>query len=175
MSQPGVSRRPTGGILFIVFLSLLWMSFTFPAPWGGQATAHDVDAGMTVPGGTIPPLLQARVTFVHAAPFATPPAATAVDVCDQAAQVVEGLNGIIFQQTETVFLDPGQYTWVVAKADSNCANTLVTLPVLDLPWSSHLLIVLTGDDVNYPIEAVVSTLEPGTGATQYFPLILFQE
>lgn len=89
--------------------------------------------------------------------------------------MVEGLDGIIFQQTETVFLAPGQYTWVVAEAGSNCANTLVALPVLDLPWSSHLLIVLTGDGVNYPIEAVVSTLERGRGAIQYFPLILFQE
>ncbi len=175
MLHPGRPQWFTGRFWVYSLLCLLLIGLAVPYALHGEAAATGVEAGMTVPGGTIPPPPQARVTFVHAAPFAAPPAATAVDVCNQSAEVVEGLAGIVYQQTESIVVSPGQVEWVIAEAGSACTNVLVTLPVLDLPWESHKLIVLTGDGVNYPLEVAISILEPGLASTLYFPIILFQQ
>jgi hypothetical protein len=171
-------RRFSGSDMVYVLGFLLLIGLASLHSWGGQASAQGSDADVIMPGGTVPgtvpPPLRARVTFVHAAPFTTPIEATAIDICDQADQVVDDLTGIVFQQSELLTLDPGTYNWSVASTGSNCEGVVLVLPTLRLENASHTLVVITGDGVNYPIDTIVTILDAG-GTTLYFPIMARQE
>ncbi|MBO9391433.1 MULTISPECIES: hypothetical protein [Caldilinea] len=152
---------------------LLVIGLAIVAPHGGNASAQGGPGAASPTIGTIPPPLLAKVTVLHAAPFDATPANTAVDVCDLNLQVVPGLNGIVYQETRTLQVEPGPKAWNVAAADGTCSNVLLSLPTLMLPPASHTLIAITGDGVNYPVESVIVTLEAG-GLILYAPLIANQ-
>lgn len=136
---------------------------------GIDTPANGIAPSGTLPG-TLPPQLVAKVTFVHAAPFASPASATAVDICDGQNQVVDELTGLVYQQSEDLYLDPGSYDWHVALTGSNCTNVVLALPELNLANTSETLVVITGNGNDYPIEALVVTLKAG-GSNMYFPII----
>ncbi|MFZ1771622.1 MAG: hypothetical protein WAU00_20600 [Caldilinea sp.] len=176
MLYPSQQRRLIGRSLVYVVGFLLFIGLASLQAWHGSAMAQGSDAGVAVGGttpgtipGTVPPPLRAQVTILHAAPFATPLAATAIDICDQADAVVDGLAGILFQQVAQVVLDPGTYDWHVATTGSNCGGVILVLPTLKLANASHTLVAITGDGVNYPVESVVTALDAG-GANLYLPL-----
>ncbi len=162
-------------IFVYVFGFLLVIGLAALSVWGTEVAAQATAAAPngTVPG-TLPEPLRARITFVHAAPFATPLEATAIDVCDQADQVVDAMTGLIFQQVELLVIDPGTHRWKAAMSGSSCANVVLELPELKLAPGSQTLVVITGDGVNYPIDSIVTTLNAG-GVTLYFPIIARQE
>lgn len=176
MFHPTQQRGLVGRSLMYVVGFLLFIGLASWQFWSGEAMAQASDAGLavgeTAPGtvpGTVPPRLRAQVTILHAAPFATPLAATAVDICDQTNAVVDGLTGLLFQQIAQVVLDPGTYDWRVATTGSNCGGVILVLPPLHLANASHTLVAITGDGVNYPVESVVTALDAG-GANLYLPL-----
>lgn len=166
--------RPRRHGLVYVFGFLLIIGLASLSVWGADVAAQgsEVAPNGTVPG-TLPEPLRARVTFVHAAPFATPIEATAIDICDQANRVVDAMTGIVFQQVEPLIIDPGTYRWKVATSGSSCTNSVLELPELKLAPGSQTLVVITGDGTSYPIDSVVTTLNAG-GSILYLPIIARQ-
>jgi len=177
MFRTNEERRSRRSVAIYVFGFLLIVGLAFwgvvdggVTVWAGSARA---EPNGTVPG-TLPEPVRAKVTFVHAAPFATPTDATAIDLCSQADAVIDDMTGIVFQQVEPLIIDPGTYSWKIALSNSSCADVLLHLPELKLAPGSHTLVVITGDGVNYPIDSVVTTLNPG-GVILYFPIMAYQE
>lgn len=168
-------RQVRRSVLIYVLGFLLIVGLAALSAWGADAAAQGAESAPngTVPG-TLPEPLRAKVTFIHAAPFATPISATAIDVCNQSNQLVDAMTGIVFQQIELLTIDPGTYLWKIATTGSSCTNAVLALPELKLAPGSQTLVVITGDGSNYPIDSVITTLIPG-GGIWYLPIIAKQE
>jgi hypothetical protein len=166
------SRQLYRSVLIYVSGFLLIVGLASTNAWDAHVAAQgsEIAPNGTVPG-TLPESLRARVTFVHAAPFAAPIAATAIDLCDQADRVVDDMTGIIFQQVEPLIIDSGTFRWKVATSGSSCAGAVLELSELRLAPGSHTLVVITGDGVGYPIDSIVTTLNPG-GGIWHLPIII---
>lgn len=166
------SRQLRRRILIYAFCFLLIVGFAALSVSGMDVAAQSSEI---TPNGTIPGLfpepLRARVTFLHAAPFATPVGATAIDICDQEDQVIGDLTGIVFQQVELLVIDPGAYHWKAAMSGSSCVDLVLELPELRLAPGSQTLVVITGDRADYPIDSIVTTLNPG-GGFWHLPIII---
>ncbi|GIK73850.1 MAG: hypothetical protein BroJett021_28380 [Chloroflexota bacterium] len=166
------SRQLRRRILIYAFCFLLIVGFAALSVSEMDVAAQSSEI---TPNGTIPGLfpepLRARVTFLHAAPFATPVGATAIDICDQEDQVIGDMTGIVFQQVELLVIDPGAYRWKAAMSGSSCVDLVLELPELRLAPGSQTLVVITGDRADYPIDSIVTTLNPG-GGFWHLPIII---
>ena len=136
---------------------------------------NDSMLNATIPPGTIPPGTttpdgKAKITVIHAAPLDADPENTAVDICTEAGTVVSGLADLKYLYNTSIFVDPGQYDWKVADADTNCANVRLDLAPFTLLAQQEVVLILTGDNINQPIDALLLVTKAGVHKL-YLPII----
>lgn len=98
-----------------------------------------------------------KLRVVHAAPFASDEASTAVSVRTDGGAVVGGLSSVsYFAASEVLEIPEGAYDLKIASPDGG--TNLIDLPPLDLPEGLSLTVVATGDGINQPLGATVLPL-----------------
>ncbi len=141
---------------------------TTAGAFGVASSAETLPSG-TIPPGTIP--FPATVTFIHAAPTSASLPATAVDVCDENGALVNAkLAGVLYGETVSLTAPLGTYDWKVTVAGSNCATLVVDVPSFQLLYDTVQLVIVIGDDVNQPVDVIVTTPVVGTFRS-YLPLV----
>ncbi|MBW7885604.1 MAG: DUF4397 domain-containing protein [Caldilineaceae bacterium] len=150
-----------------IFILLLLLTSIALLPRAGVAVEP---AGATLPSGTVPPPLLATITVIHAAPFSSTVAATAVDFCDETGDVITELAGLVYRDDVTVTVAPGTYDWQITEAGSNCTVQYVDLPAFTVPNGGIRSVVFIGDGTNQPLEGLVITSVLG-GVDLYMPLV----
>jgi hypothetical protein len=173
LSRPNTTtlRGAVWTLLFVVLVGLATFNL-FGAPV--RAETGTVPAGTIPPGGTLPPPQinpdQGQLRVLHLAPFATPPANTAVDLCTDGGAPLTGFTNMIYlQQVGYLPLPAGVYDLKVMTP--GCGATIFDLPPFTLYKGSVLTILITGDGVNYPVTTALNVDNPGFSITIYFPLI----
>ena len=166
--------KPTLNFAIFLFIALLLLFFT--GYWQQHASAATVmSANGTIPPGTIPPAAtppadKARITVIHAAPFAADIANTALDICTQEGTVVSGLAGLKYLDNASIFVNPGSYDLKIADAGSNCTALRLDLAAFTLITQEEVVLVITGDGSNQPLDALLYVANPGAH-TLYLPII----
>lgn len=159
--------------LILVFATFLILGLA--GYWQQSASAASTAINATIPPGTIPPGTttpsnQAKITIIHAAPFDTSVANTAVDICTQEGTVVSGLAGLKYLDNTSIFVNPGNYDLKIADAGSNCTAIRLDLAAFMLITQEEVVLVITGDGSNQPLDALLYVASPGVH-TLYFPII----
>lgn len=162
--------------LLILLLTTALCLLTY-ATWIKSGVAVAAENG-SVPPGTIPPgpetpSNKAKITVIHAAPLAAAINDTAVDVCTNDGAVVSGLDGLTYLDNASVFVSPGSYDLLVAKAGTNCATVVLDLAPFNLINQQEVVLVLTGDGTNQPVDALL--LVTTAGSSVYYLPIMFNE
>ena len=124
----------------------------------------------TIPPGTVPPPNQAKVTIIHAAPFAPILADTAVDVCTQSGVVILGLDDIEYLENVVAILPPGEYDVKVAKSGTNCTDVVLDIAPITLLAGQEVILILTGDGTNQPLGSLLVITTRGQ-MKLYLPII----
>ncbi|MFN8446976.1 MAG: hypothetical protein U0175_39645 [Caldilineaceae bacterium] len=162
--------------LLILMLTTALCLLTY-ATWLKSGVAEAAVNG-SVPPGTIPPGPEtpsdkAKITVIHAAPLATAIDDTAVDICTNDGTVVSGLAGLKYLNNASVFVSPGNYDLTVAKAGTNCATTVLDLAPFTLANQQEVVLVVTGDGTNQPVDALLLVTKAGVNI--YYMPIIFNE
>lgn len=168
-------RKFRFGLLILILTTALCL-LTYATWLKSGVAAAEVNG--SVPPGTIPPGPEtpsdkAKITVIHAAPFAAVVDDTAVDICTSDGTVVSGLEGLKYLGNASVFVSPGNYDLAVAKAGTSCATTLLDLAPLTLANQQEVVLVLTGDGTNQPVDALLLVIKAGTNV--YYMPIMFNE
>jgi hypothetical protein len=164
--------RTRAGLITLGTLVVLLGLAMFGAP---GVSADDSGAG-TLPPGTLPPFLETTITFIHAAPLNADPDLTAVDICATQSvlapspKVVPGLEDLVFGEARTLTVTPGTFDFLVAEAGTNCGNVLVNIAPFNMTLGSIKVLVITGDNVNQPLQVLDVTQREG-GAMLFLPLV----
>ncbi len=124
----------------------------------------------TIPPGTVPPPNQAKVTIIHAAPFAPILADTAIDVCTQSGLLVPGLGNIKYLENVVGILPPGEYDVKIAKTGTNCSDVVLDIAPITLQAGQEVILIITGDGVNQPLGSLLVITNPGQ-LKIYLPII----
>ncbi|MBI1294146.1 DUF4397 domain-containing protein [bacterium] len=116
----------------------------------GDGTNQSLELYVQVDDNTAPPAGNAKLRITHLAPFANTLVGTEVDVCLQDGTApLPGLNNVPYRASSGYFNLPiGQYDLKVTVAGSNCATTLIDLPLVELVEGQILEITAIGDGVN---------------------------
>ena len=173
LSRPNTTtlRGVVWTLLFVVLVGLATINL-----FGAQvkANAGTVPGGTIPPGGTLPPPPsdpnQGYLRVLHLAPFAVPPANTAVDLCTDGGAPVSGFINMLYQQ-EIGYLPFPAGVYDLQVMTPGCGTTIFDLPAFMLYKGSALTIIITGDGVNYPVTTALNVDNPGFPITLYFPLI----
>lgn len=163
------------GLLILILTTALCL-LTY-ATWLKSGVAEAAVNG-SVPPGTIPPGPEtpsdkAKITVIHAAPLAAVIDDTAVDICTSDGTVVSGLAGLKYLNNASVFVSPGTYDLKVAKAGTNCATVVLDLLPFNLLNQQEVVLVLTGDGTNQPVDALLLLTKAGVNV--YYMPIMFNE
>ena len=126
-----------------------------------EAAAQSVGPDGTLPSGTLPPALDAQITFIHAAPVFSNTVLTAIDVCDEQGQVLDGLAGVVYGQSVTFRTDAGEFDWKITAPNSNCATLVKDIPPFTVGYGGAVIVIAVGDAINQPIDVWVITTESG--------------
>jgi len=158
-------------LLFLLLLALANLS----GSWVNAAPLSQ-----TVPGGTIPPggTLPAPPTptagtglvrVLHLAPFESDVENTAVDICTESDEPVDGLTDLVYlEQSGYISLPPGEYDWTVATP--GCDTMLLDLPPFTLQPGTVLTLLIVGGD-NQPLSSVLLVDRGEVQYYVYLPLI----
>lgn len=165
-------RKVRLGVLIAMLIAAFCL-LTY-ATWLKSSVASAAENG-SVPPGTIPPgpevpLNKAQITVVHAAPLANNAADTAVDICTSDGVVVDGLAGLQYLNNASVLVSPGDYDLTVAKAGTNCATTVLDLAPFTLINQQEVVLILTGDGTNQPVDALLLVSKAGVRVF-YLPIM----
>ena len=169
-------RKLRFGFLILMLTTALCL-LTYATWLKSGVAAAEVNG--SVPPGTIPPgpetpSNKAKITVIHAAPFASVVTDTAVDICTSDGTVVSGLAGLKYLDNASVFVSPGNYDLAVAKAGTNCATTVLDLAPLTLANLQEVVLVVTGDGTNQPVDALLLVTKAGTNV-YYMPIVARQD
>lgn len=169
-------RKVRLGVLILMLITAFCL-LTY-ATWLKSSVAAAATNG-SVPPGTIPPgpevpLNKAKITVIHAAPLASNVADTAVDICTNDGAAVSGLTGLQYLDNASVLVSPGDYDLTVAKAGTNCATTVLDLAPFMLTNQQEVVLVLTGDGTNQPVDALLLVSKAGIRVF-YLPIMHDEE
>jgi hypothetical protein len=162
IQSPVISRLfKVGGIG--IFLALATI-----AAFNAQSPSS-ASAAPSPDNGTIPPLLQGRITFIHDAPFSAQVEDTAIDVCTETDIVVPGFENLVYGQSYSALFDPGQFDWKVTRAGSNCTDVLVDIDPFNLFFATEEVLVFSGDGTLQPLKVSITTVR--TGGVAFLPFV----
>ena len=125
----------------------------------GDITNQPLELFVQVDDNTAPPAGTAKLRITHLAPFANTLAGTQVDVCVQNGTApLPGLSNVPYKATSGYFnLPVGQYDLKVTAAGTNCATTLIDLPLVELVDGQILEITAIGDGTNAQPSVTLTT------------------
>mgnify|MGYP005851564667 CR=1 FL=1 len=95
----------------------------------------------------------AKLRVAHLAPFAADLADTEVDICTDSGSVVAGLTNVPYKVFTNPYLElpAGDYDLKIAAPGSNCATTLLDLPMIRLADGDIRDVFAIGDIINQPL------------------------
>jgi hypothetical protein len=167
MSSP--NKHPNRTVFFVV-------AFVFAVVLAGMSLLSQTAAAQsgqpdgTTPFGTLPPVLDAEITFIHAAPVFSDTLATAIDVCNEAGKIVDGLQGVVYGQSRTFSTDAGTFDWKIAVASSGCGTLVKDIPPFQIGFGGSGIVIAIGDAVNQPLDVLVIIPSQG-GGNHYLPFV----
>ncbi|MEZ4727438.1 MAG: hypothetical protein R3E79_09920 [Caldilineaceae bacterium] len=172
---PLVRRYPLRGFSFALLFVLLLALANLSGRWVDAAPLHQTLPGGTIPpGGTLPapPTPTAGtglVRVLHLAPFDSDVENTAVDICTESGDPVDGLTDLVYlEQSGYIPLPPGEYDWTVATP--GCDTVALDLPPFTLQSGTVLTLLVVGGD-NQPLSSVLLVDRGGLQYFVYLPII----
>jgi hypothetical protein len=95
------------------------------------------------------PMSGANLRVAHLAPFAALPMDTEVDICTDAGSVVGGLTSVPYKGVSPYLnLPAGAYDLKIAAPNTNCATTIIDIPIFYLNEGDVGSVFAIGDVVN---------------------------
>ncbi len=162
-----MSRNPmfSGAPRRVLFFTALFATIVLFAGWGASNAL-----AQTTPNQTVPPGPLGIVVVLHAAPFAADPADTAVDICTEDGELVEGLTDITYLERPGVNLSAGTFDWMIAEGGTNCATELLDVDPFVIRNLSHFQLLISGDGANQPLAVTLIAIAEGEQFI-YMPVI----